>query len=180
MHYDRPAPLAVAIRHPEDRARVAAETSVVAAVVTSSKGVARVSIALNGVEVHQQSERTPQRSLVVTAQVKLQEGANAIVVTAAEPDGTVRQELRTVIYDRPKLAAPPAPPPVPAKPAATRWAVVIGVGRYESPDVTRLRYAVPDAEALYDVLTTSAGFKKEHVLLLTDKTERKPTLRNIK
>ena len=58
--------------------------------------------------------------------------------------------------------------------------MVIGVGQYESPDVTRLQYAVPDAEALYQVLIGQGGFRKEHVLLLTDKTERKPTLRNIK
>src|SRR3989337_3958411 len=44
----------------------------------------------------------------------------------------------------------------------------------------RLRYAVRDAEAIYEVLTGPGGFKKEHVLLLTDKTERKPTYRNLK
>ena len=37
-----------------------------------------------------------------------------------------------------------------------------------------------DAKAFYTLLTTTAGFKKDNVLLLTDKTERKPTLRNIK
>jgi uncharacterized caspase-like protein len=38
---------------------------------------------------------------------------------------------------------------------------------------------VADADAVYQTLI-SAGFKKENILLLTDKTERKPTLRNIK
>ena len=56
----------------------------------------------------------------------------------------------------------------------------MGVGRYESPDIPKLRYTVPDAEAIYEVLTGPGGFKKEHVLLLTDKTERKPTYRNLK
>jgi len=58
--------------------------------------------------------------------------------------------------------------------------VVVGVGRYESPEIPRLRYTVPDAEAIYQILTGPAGFKAEHVFLLTDKTERKPTLRNLK
>jgi uncharacterized caspase-like protein len=58
--------------------------------------------------------------------------------------------------------------------------VVVGVGRYESPDIPRLRYTVPDAEDFYRMLIDSAGFKPEHVFLLTDKTERKPTLRNLK
>jgi uncharacterized caspase-like protein len=57
---------------------------------------------------------------------------------------------------------------------------VVGVGRYESPEIPRLRYTVPDAEAIYQVLVGPAGFEKEHVFLLTDKTERKPTLKNIK
>jgi len=39
---------------------------------------------------------------------------------------------------------------------------------------------VPDAEAIYQMLTGPAGFKKDNVLLLTDRTERKPTLRNLK
>ena len=155
-------------------------STVVAALVTSSKGVAKVRVTLNGVEVHQQNERTPPKSLVVTAPVTLREGPNAIVVSASEPDGTARQEVRTVIYDKPKVAAPPALPPPPPLPTSDRWAVVVGVGRYESPDIPRLRYTVPDAEAIYQILTGPAGFKPEHVFLLTDKTERKPTLRNLK
>jgi uncharacterized caspase-like protein len=39
---------------------------------------------------------------------------------------------------------------------------------------------VPDAEAIAEILISSAGFKNEHVLLLTDKTPKPPTLRNIK
>jgi hypothetical protein len=179
VHYEKPAPLTVAFRYPEDRSRMAEEASVVAALVTSSKGVAKVIVTLNGTEVHQQSERTPQKSVAVSVPVTLREGANAIVISASEPDGNVRQEIRTVIYDRPKvtLAEPVRPPPPRVR---DRWAVVIGVGRYESPEIPRLRYTVPDADALSEVLINSGGFKKENVLLLTDRTEKKPTLRNIK
>jgi len=179
VHYEKPAPLAVAFRYPEDRARVTEEASIVAAVVTSSRGVARVSVTLNGSEVHKQTERTPQKSVAVTVPVTLREGANAIVVSASEPDGNIRQEIRTVIYERPKVVVAEAKTP-PPPPTRDRWAVVIGVGRYESPEIPRLRYTVPDAEALYDVLIGAAGFKKERVLLITDRTEKKPTLRNIK
>jgi uncharacterized caspase-like protein len=72
---------------------------------------------------------------------------------------------------------------VPAKIArrpGNRWAVVVGIGRYDHPQIPRLRYAAPDAEAVHRVLTGPAGFKPERVLLLTDTTERKPTLRNLK
>ncbi len=180
VHYEPFIPLTVSFRYPEDKSQVSDEASLVTAIVTASRGVASVRVTLNGTQVHEQVERTPQKSVVVTAPVTLREGTNAIVLTASEPGGTVSQEVRTVIYHRPQVAAAAPPLPEPPKPTQDRWAVVIGVGNYESPDVPRLRYTVPDAEAVYDVLTGAGGFKKEHVLLLTDKTEKKPTYRNLK
>lgn len=180
VYYEKPSPLTVSFRYPEDRSRVSEEASMVAAVVTSSKGVAKISVSLNGSEVHQQSERTPQRSVAVSVPVKLRDGANAIVLSAAEPDGNIRQEIHTVVYERPKAAVAELKAPPPPAPTRDRWAVVIGTGRYESPEIPRLHYTVPDAEALYEVLIGPGGFKKEHVLLITDRTAKKPTLRNIK
>jgi len=182
VHYEKPAPLIVSFRYPEDRSRVTEDSSVVAAVVTSSKGIAKVTVQLNGVEVHQQGAKTPQRSVAVSAPIVLKEGANAIVLTAVEAGGAVRQEVRTVIYDKPKpvaVAAPGASPPPPAV-KHDSWAVIIGVGRYQSTDIPSLRFTVSDAESLYQIVVGPGGFKKEHVLLITDKTEKTPTLRNIK
>jgi hypothetical protein len=176
VHHERLVPLTVDVRYPEDRSRVTDEASVVAAVARSSKGINRITVTLNGVQVHQQEERSPQKSMAVSAPLTLREGANAIVITALERDGAARQEVRTVVLERAKPAAPPAAPP---PPPATQWAVIIGVGTYESSAVPRLRYSVADADAIYATLIAS-GFKKENLLLLTDKTERKPTLRNIK
>lgn len=180
VYLEKPVPLAVDVRYPEDRSRVTDEASVVAAVARSSKGISRITVALNGSEVHRQDERSPQKSVAVSAPLTLREGPNAIVITALEPDGSARQEIRTVILERPKPAAPaPAPAPAPPPPS-TQWAVIIGVGGYESTAVPKLRYPVADADAVYQTLIASGGFKKENILLLTDKTERKPTLRNIK
>ena len=180
VHYEKFAPLTIAFRYPEDRARVTEEASVVAAVLTSSRGVAKVSVTLNGTEVFQQDERAPQKSLLVTVPVTLREGPNTIGITASEPDRTVRQEVRTVIFDRPKAPALPPAAPGPPPPARERWAVVIGVGQYDNPAIPRLRYSVADAEAIYATLIGPAGFPKDHVLLLTDTTDKRPTLRNIK
>jgi len=179
IHHEKLVPLAVDVRYPEDRARVTDEASVLAAVARSSKGISRITVTLNGTEVHQQEERSPQKTMAVSAPLTLREGANAIVITAREPDGAARQEVRTIILERAKPAAPVAPPAPPAAPPSTQWAVIIGVGGYENSGVPRLRYSVADADAIYQTLV-SAGFKKENILLLTDKTERKPTLRNIK
>ena len=76
LHYEKRVPLTVDFRYPEDRLRVTDEVSVVAAVVTSSKGVAKISVTLNGAEVFQQSERTAQKSVAVAETVKLREGVN--------------------------------------------------------------------------------------------------------
>lgn len=179
VHYDKAVPLTVSIQYPSDGSVVRQENSVVAGLVSSSKGVARVTVTLNGTQVHQQAERTPENSVALSVPLTLREGANAIVVSAREADGTVRQEIRTVIFQPPRIAV--VAPPVALPPEAPdRWAVVIGVGRYENPDIPKLHYTVSDAEAIYQVLTGAGGFKKEHVLLLTDLTERKPTYRNVK
>jgi uncharacterized caspase-like protein len=107
----------------------------------------------------------------------LREGTNTIILTAREPDGTIRQEVRTVTRDRAAAATAKAPPPEPSRQS---WAVVIGVGRYDNAGIPYLKYSVPDADSIYEVLTKTAGFKKDNVLLLTDRSDRKPTLRNIK
>lgn len=172
------APLTIDVRHPEDRAALGDPATLVAAVVTSGHGVAKVVVTLNGVEVFRQDERPPQPSVLLTLPVTLREGGNALAILATGADGATRQVQRTLSYTRP-TGAPTVTTAKPA-PARNRWAVVIGVGRYDRPDVPPLRYAVADAERLHDVLVTQTGFKKENVLLLTDKTERKPTLRNIK
>src|SRR5262249_31689034 len=145
---------------------------------SSSHGVAEVTVLLNGTQVFQQRERTPRKSVPIAAPIKLREGANTIVIRATQVDGTVAQEVRTVTFERPPAPAAPTPPKFGT--TRDRWAVVIGVGRYASPEVPALRYSVADAEAVYDLLIDRGGFKKENVLLLTDKTERKPTLCEMK
>ena len=180
VFFDRAVPFTVQFRHPENGARLSDQSSLVAAEVSSGKGVAAVNILLNGAEVFKEVERPPKRSLAVAAPVKLREGTNTIVVRATEPDGTVRQEIRTVIYERPSPVQPTAPPAAAAKPSREQWAVVIGVGRYNSTAIPQLQYSVADAELVQQVLVGQGGFKKENVLLITDKTERKPTLRDLK
>jgi hypothetical protein len=178
IHFEPRVPLTVTVRYPEDRARLPEAQTLVAAQVTSSRGVTKVTVTLNGTQVFQQSERSPQRSVLVTAPVTLREGANVIGVSAIDPDGTVRQEVRTVIYDRAPGVATTTPPKGP--PPKNRWAVVIGIGHYDRPTIPGLQYPVADADSFYQVLIEKANFKKENVLLLTDKTEKRPTLRNIK
>src|SRR5882762_6234391 len=68
VYYEKAAPLTVSFRYPEDRSRVSEESSVVAALVTLA------TVALNGTQVHQQSDKTPPRSVAVSAPVTFREG----------------------------------------------------------------------------------------------------------
>jgi hypothetical protein len=102
----------------------------------------------------------------------------------APPPAVVAPAPPTKPAAPPPLPASPPPPPAaaeaPPEPKRDAYAVIIGIGRYENPRIPALKYAVADAEAMYAVLTGPAGFSKDKVMLLTDRTERKPTLRNIK
>ncbi|MBI4539228.1 MAG: caspase family protein [Gemmatimonadetes bacterium] len=51
-----------------------------------------------------------------------------------------------------------------------RWAVVIGIGQYQSPEIPDLQYAGEDARAVHEFLTsaTAGPFEKDHILFLQD------------
>lgn len=102
---------------------------------------------------------------------------------SVEPTDT-QVERVAVLTVSPATPAPSAtaaaPTVLPAPRVADRWAVVIGVGEYDNRQIPRLRYATQDADAMYEFLTKSGGYAKDHVLLLTNTSQMKPTLLNIK
>ena len=58
-----------------------------------------------------------------------------------------------------------------------KWALVVGINRYLDDGITDLRFAVNDADKLYQLLVDPeyGGFDAKRVSLLTDKTPTKPT-----
>src|SRR5262245_1970387 len=94
------APLQVTISSPTDQLRVTRESTALAAVASGGKGVSRVLVTLNGVEVTRVEERTAQRAIPVNAALKLQDGQNVVVVTATDADGVTRQEARSIVFER--------------------------------------------------------------------------------
>jgi hypothetical protein len=169
----------IEINHPPPDAKQEGEEVALLAVVTDDVLVARVQVSVNGVPLGAASEAAGgARGRTIRMPVKLRPGQNVIEVAAEDAAGNVSQAVRTVTRVAPVVAPPP--PPAPAPPKGERWAVVIGVGRYEGAGIPQLRYTVADAEAIHQVLTGPLGFKRENVLLLTDKSERKPTIRNIR
>jgi tetratricopeptide (TPR) repeat protein len=53
-----------------------------------------------------------------------------------------------------------------AEVAAGKYAVVIGVNHYLSPDISQLRFCEADARALRDALVSACGYPESHVTLL--------------
>ena len=85
-----------------------------------------------------------------TAKVSLSTDKDTVKVTATSPTG--------------ESATATAAPRI-----SERWAVVIGIGEYRADDITDLRYAGKDAQAMYDFLKSpAAGFQDDHVLFLKD------------
>ncbi len=167
----------IAINYPPPDTKIERDSIVVTGLVTDNVGVARVQIAVNGVEVAQSRDiAVAGRGYPIRAPAALQPGDNVIEITATDKAGNVAQSVRTVTRVMPAVAAPPPPAPK----VAGRWAVVIGVGEYEHKAIPRLRYAARDAQAMYDFLTTKGGYPKQNVVLLTDTTSDKPTLQNIR
>jgi hypothetical protein len=171
----------VTLASPADGARGTESSAALVGVVTAARGVREVLVTLNGAEVLREQPATPRPSIPLNAPLPLREGANTLAVTATDAGGAIRQVVRTLTQERAAPAAAVAAAPAPAAPAVREtWAVVIGIGRYDSQAVPALRYAVADAEAIHRTLVGPGGLKPERVLLLTDRTERKPTLRNLR
>lgn len=155
----------IAIASPLDGARLGAESVSLVGVVATSVGLARVQIEVNGRPLRSgvrdvvvrppegaAGERPPPAvvtSLDLSERVPLAEGANRIVVLAADRAGGTTSRAITVT----RTVEP-----------GTIWAVVIGISRYRT--IHSLGYADRDASAMHDYLVQDLGVPAENVTLL--------------
>lgn len=57
---------------------------------------------------------------------------------------------------------------VPAGSKADNWALIVGVSKYQSPNINSLRYPADDATAISTALTQQGHIPADHIKLLTD------------
>lgn len=166
-------PPTIVINHPSDQARTAEDTVVLAGVVTDDDTVAKVEVLVNGQAIPglRSIVVTPTaagRSVPVNVPVPLRPGTNVIVLNATDGSGNTGQAVRTVIREARSAPAVAEPPRF----RGQRWAVVIGVSRYQNAHkgIPNLRYADRDARAFYEFLKTPQGgaFTDDHIMFLTD------------
>lgn len=170
----------IAINQPAPDATVADEKILVTGLVTDNVEVVRVQVLVNGVEAPSLLDvGVVGRGVPVGVLAELKAGLNVIEIVATDKAGNVARLARNVTRAA-SAASAIAPAPVAGPRIANRWAVVIGVGDYDNRSVPKARFAESDADAMYRLLTTRAGYPRENVLLLTDKAPEKPTLQNIR
>ena len=65
--------------------------------------------------------------------------------------------------------------------AETRWAVLVGIDRYQSPQISRLKGAANDASSLAETLKDTLNFPERNVLVYTSDASgaQLPTTGNI-
>ncbi len=112
-------------------------------------------------------------------------GSNTLKITAS--DIYLNTAETTLVVDK-EIAAPkttltkgPAGAPAEAPQTPQRYAVVIGIGKYQDRKIPSLRYTVADARGMYGVLTDPRyGFlAPENVRLLIDREASSRNIRNV-
>jgi uncharacterized caspase-like protein len=167
----------IAINQPAADTSVSDEKILVTGLVTDNVEVVRVQVLVNGVEAPSLLDvGVVGRGVPVGVLAELKPGPNVIEVVATDKAGNVARAARNVT----RATGASVPTPAAGPRIANRWAVVIGVGDYDNKSVPKSRFADSDADAMYRLLTTRAGYARENVLLLTDKAPEKPTLQNIR
>src|SRR5262245_3104041 len=171
----------IAINQPAQDAKITDEKILVTGLITGNVEIVRVQVLVNGAEAPSLLDAgTIGRGVPVGVLAELKPGPNVIEVVATDKTGKVAKVSRNVT----RVTGPGAAVPVPVAGSGPKigipWAVVIGVGDYDNKSVPRLRFSDADADAMYRLLTTRAGYERENVLLLTDKAPEKPTLENIR
>jgi hypothetical protein len=102
------------------------------------------------------------RSLKVERTLTLEPGTNIVAIRVENIPGIVEEESRIIKVP----AAGPLPTRTPS--SGKRWALIVGVSKYQDTKIPKLDYADHDAQALSDALSTSAlgGFSAERKLVL--------------
>ncbi|MBK9144085.1 MAG: SEL1-like repeat protein [Candidatus Melainabacteria bacterium] len=54
------------------------------------------------------------------------------------------------------------------RPVRDKWALVVGISKFDNPAIPRLKYSAKDASDFYNYLVNEANFKPDHVRVLLD------------
>ena len=112
--------------------------------------------------------RTKARvKFTLEAELRIEQDSDAAATSGSETPG--RQEPSERPSSQPVLVPQPNQPS-PQQPADSvkKLALLVGINRYQYPEIPRLSGAVNDVKTMQKLLTTRFGFPQENVLVLTD------------
>lgn len=174
-----PSDVVISLSYPAEGARVTQESVSLVGVASAPKAIQRLELVVNGRSVpisrDVRVQATDVQSHPFTATIPLRSGENVIALTAIDTTGGAAQAVRRVFRETAQPAATAATGPG----VGERWAVVIGIDRYQDPSIATLKYAAADAEAVFKFLTTRGGVKPTSARLLLNRQATQRTLRQV-
>ena len=152
------------VSSPDNGLQTTAGTVRLQGVAEDEQGLEQLDVYINGRAVQDKGKRglevvKPKR-LNIDQTVPLQNGVNRIRVLAIDSDGLSVEKILTVHRTEKRRNV---------------WAVVVGINNY--PRVRKLKYAVNDARAFYDLLVHTNKIPRENVKILLD---QEATLKNLR
>jgi hypothetical protein len=162
------SPPFIIIASPEEGRTSEAPLITLSGVAVDDQGLKQLEVFINGVAVEVETgrgikivEKEYPKRLNFKHRIRLNKGDNLIKIRAVDSDGLFTEKQLTVhkIERRRKI-----------------WAVVIGINNY--PKVRHLKYAVNDANAVYQHLVNYTKIPSENVLLLLNQDAKLTKLRS--
>lgn len=162
------SPPVIIIASPEEGINSETPLITLSGVAVDDQGLKQLEIFINGVALEVETGRGIKRvekeypkRLNFKERVHLNKGDNQIKIRVVDSDGLLTEKLLSIhkIERRRKI-----------------WAVIIGINNY--PNVRHLKYAVNDANAVYDHLVNYNKIPSENVLLLLNEDAKLTKLRS--
>ena len=157
----------IVIASPIDGLKTESRTIRLTGVTEDDTGIRQLNISVNNKEVFPKDERGLQiknRELPLkfrfNERIRLDDGLNIIAIRSVDADGLVTEKAVSItrIERRRNI-----------------WALVVGINEYQN--VRKLKYAVNDAQAFYNLLVKQNRVPEENVILLTN---LQASLRNLR
>jgi hypothetical protein len=177
----RPTPdIVISFSYPAEGSRLPEEHVTVVGLVSTSRGVGRLELAVNGrpvpVSRDVRVQPTDVKSHPFSAQVPLTPGQNLITLTVIDASGNAAQAVRVIFRDVPQATGTATAAKLGT---GERWAVVIGIDQYKDPSISSLRYATADAESIFRFLTARGGVKPANARLLLNQQATQRVIREV-
>ncbi len=161
-------PPLILIASPRDGQKTLDAAVMLAGVIEDNQGLKQIDLFINDRLLPPSQTRgltvTPAESVKrheFSEKIPVQMGANRIRIRATDTGGRVAEKEFVVQREAQRR---------------TIWAVVIGIDTY--PRIPRLKYAVKDAQAFYELLVQNNRIPVENIILLTNKQATLTNLRS--